>query len=232
MICHGVGSTVQSVLEIRWWLRICDAKPSSTWWRHQMETFSALLAICAGNSPVPVNSPHKGQWRGALMFSLIWAWINDWINNREAGDLRRNRAHYDVIIMISHTNDTTEWGKFFPSAKMRYHETLFEELARYSETWCVGRWIQVSCPHFVNYGQKTRTISIQNGGMTGLDISDYPNYAVHTKQLYGNCVVQKNLFDHIRCLFVCFISIITGVDFGSAKTLHRYFFSFKLNTKL
>ena len=40
-----------------------------TWWRHQIETYSALLAICAGNSPVsPVNSPHKGQWRGALMF--------------------------------------------------------------------------------------------------------------------------------------------------------------------
>ena len=43
------------------------------WWRHQMETFSALLALCAGNSPVPVNSPHKGQWCGALMFSLICA---------------------------------------------------------------------------------------------------------------------------------------------------------------
>ena len=64
-----------------------------------METFSALLAICAGNSPVPVNSPHKGQWRGALMFSLISVWINGWVNNREAGDLRRNRAHYDIIIM-------------------------------------------------------------------------------------------------------------------------------------
>ena len=25
---------------------------SDTWWRHQMETFSAVLAICAGNSPV------------------------------------------------------------------------------------------------------------------------------------------------------------------------------------
>ena len=37
----------------------------------------------------PVNFPHKGQWRGALMFSLINAWINDWVNNREAGDLRR-----------------------------------------------------------------------------------------------------------------------------------------------
>ena len=28
----------------------------------------------------PVNSPHKGQWRGALMFSLICVWINSWIN--------------------------------------------------------------------------------------------------------------------------------------------------------
>ena len=53
-----------------------------TWWRHQMETFSALLALCAGNSPVPVNSPHKGQWRGALMFSLIYACISDLVNNR------------------------------------------------------------------------------------------------------------------------------------------------------
>ena len=45
-----------------------------------METFSALLAICVGNSPVPVNSPHKDQWHGALMFSLISAWINGWVN--------------------------------------------------------------------------------------------------------------------------------------------------------
>ena len=70
-----------------------------SWWRHQMETFSALLTICAGNSPVPVNSPHKGQWRGALVFSLICVWINGWVNNREAGDLRRYRAHYDVTVM-------------------------------------------------------------------------------------------------------------------------------------
>ena len=48
----------------------------------------------------PVNSPHKGQWREALMFSLINAWINDWVNNHEAGDLRRHRVHYDVIVMI------------------------------------------------------------------------------------------------------------------------------------
>ena len=50
-------------------------------------------------SVAPVNSPHKGQWRGALMFSLICVRINGWVNKREAGDLRRYRAHYDVIVM-------------------------------------------------------------------------------------------------------------------------------------
>ena len=79
---------------------LCSVLLWLSWWRHQMETFSALLALCAGNSPVPVNSPHKGQWRGALMFSLICARINDWVNNRDAGDLRRHRGHNDVIVMI------------------------------------------------------------------------------------------------------------------------------------
>ena len=65
-----------------------------------METFSASLALCAGNSPMPVTSPHTGQWRGAWMFSLICAWINGWVNNRDAGDLRRNRAHYDVSVIV------------------------------------------------------------------------------------------------------------------------------------
>ena len=49
----------------------------------------------------PVNSPHKGQWRGALLFSLICPWINDWVNKCETGDLRRHRAHCDVTVMTS-----------------------------------------------------------------------------------------------------------------------------------
>ena len=43
----------------------------------------------------PVNSPHKGQWRGALMFSWMWAETNGSANSRYAGDLRRHGAHYD-----------------------------------------------------------------------------------------------------------------------------------------
>ena len=47
----------------------------------------------------PVNSPHKSQWRGALMFSFICAWIYGWVNTCVAGELRRQHAHYDVIVM-------------------------------------------------------------------------------------------------------------------------------------
>ena len=66
----------------------------SPWWRHQMEIpryWSFVWVIHRS----PVNSPHKGQWRGTLMFSLICAWTNNWANY----DLRCHRAHYDVTAM-------------------------------------------------------------------------------------------------------------------------------------
>ena len=72
-----------------------------SWWRHRMEKFFALLALCVRNSSALVNSPHKDQWRRALVFSLICVWINGWVNNREASDLRCYRAHYDVTLMCS-----------------------------------------------------------------------------------------------------------------------------------
>ena len=65
-------------------------------WKHFPRNWPFVRGI---HVPVPVNSPHKGQWRGALMLSLICVWINGWVNNREAGDLRRYRGHYDVIVM-------------------------------------------------------------------------------------------------------------------------------------
>ena len=54
-----------------------------------------------------VNSPHKGQFRGALMFSFAYARINSWVNNGKAGDLRRHRAHYTVIVMRCKSWSTT-----------------------------------------------------------------------------------------------------------------------------
>ena len=64
-------------------------------WKH----FPRYWPFVRGIHRSPVNSPHKGQWRGALMFTLICARIKGWVNNCKAGDLRRNHAHYDVIVM-------------------------------------------------------------------------------------------------------------------------------------
>ena len=65
-------------------------------WKHFPRYWPFVLGIHRSL----VNSPHKGQWRGALLFSLICVWINGWVNNREADDLRRYRTHYDVIVKL------------------------------------------------------------------------------------------------------------------------------------
>ena len=69
-----------------------------SWWRHQMETFSAFWPFVRGMHRPPVDSPHKGQWRGAFIFS--WS-ANGWANTRDAGDLKHHLAHYDVTVMVT-----------------------------------------------------------------------------------------------------------------------------------
>ena len=76
-------------------------------WEH----FPRYWPFVRGIRRSPVNSPHKDQWRGALMFSFISALINAWVNNREAGDSRLHRDHYAVIVMISSNNQQTYWNR-------------------------------------------------------------------------------------------------------------------------
>ena len=72
----------------------CDS-----WWHHQMETFSAWLAICAGNSPV-TGEFHERPVTLSFDVFLDLCLNKGWVNNRDAGDLRRHRANYDVIEML------------------------------------------------------------------------------------------------------------------------------------
>ena len=117
------------LIHISWssYFHDCPDERLLLWKQNLIKTFNALLSSCSslkcatfirhdyvikwrhlpphwpfvwGIHRSLVNSPHKGLWRGSLMFSLICAWINDWVNNREACDLRRHRAHCDVIVMI------------------------------------------------------------------------------------------------------------------------------------
>ena len=74
-----------------------------------------------------VNSPLKGQWRGALMFYLFFIWINGWVNDREAGDWRRHRAHYAVTVMPCH------WAI---SGYSKDSWTMFDVILIVSSTFC------------------------------------------------------------------------------------------------
>ena len=64
-------------------------------WKH----FPRYWPSVRGIHRSPMNSTHKSQWRGALMLPLICVWTNAWVNNWDAGDLRRYRVHYDVTVM-------------------------------------------------------------------------------------------------------------------------------------
>ena len=82
-------------------------------WKH----FPRYWPFVRGIHRSPGNSPHKGQWRGALMVCLICARINGWVNNGEAGDLIRHPAHYDVIVMDISYNGVTH--------KLIFHQIWF-----------------------------------------------------------------------------------------------------------
>ena len=98
-------------------------------WKH----FPRYWPFVRGIHRSPVNFPHNGQWRGALMFSLICVWLNDWENNREAGDLRRYRTHYDVIVMIEPISIRVTSRALGPSAREMTSKDVDERMH-----W--GRW--------------------------------------------------------------------------------------------
>ena len=81
----NVVDAITTVLSL-WWKSYTRKGQSLSWWRHQMKHFPRYWPFVRGIHLSPVNSPHKGQWRGALMFSLICVWINGSVNTREAGD--------------------------------------------------------------------------------------------------------------------------------------------------
>ena len=128
-------------------LASADLQPP--WWRGPVgshddvikwKTFLRYWSYVRGIHRSPANFPHKGQWRGVLMFSLICAWINTWVNNRDAGDSRWHHAHHDVVVMISGPNagvaqrEYWEWRLTF---SFRYNVVLATlcKLTNHQQIW-------------------------------------------------------------------------------------------------
>ena len=96
-------------------------------WKHSPRYWPFVRGIHRS----PVNSAQKGKWRGALLFSLICAWINGWVNNLEAGELRRHRAHYDVTVIRIPTQRHIEMA----SCKMICWSLYYTELYWHLTIW-------------------------------------------------------------------------------------------------
>ena len=111
-------------------------KHNFIWWRHEVKTYSALLAFCVGHWS-PVNSPHKSKWRGALVFSLICDWTNCCAHNGDARDLRRHRTHYDVTVMTHHFNLNSHKNSSIAVACCHKYPFNFVDIiaSRYHPSW-------------------------------------------------------------------------------------------------
>ena len=123
----------------------CASRCLGPWWwkdiSRQNYLFMHGFQWFRGIHRSPLNSLHKGQWRGALMFSLICGWINGWVNNREAGDLRRHRPHYDVIVMFIGS---------FCGPRLQLHVSHDDVMTRFLYYWHSVRgihWSPVNYPH-------------------------------------------------------------------------------------
>ena len=141
----------------RWtprWRPILNKHDDVIKWKH----FPRYWPFVRGIHRSVVNSQHKGQWRGTLMFSSICAWINAWINNREAGDLRHHRTHYDVTVMrqenscvancstCSRDNTPNTWSQH----DCRYQQYEVDRLQNFTVN--ITRWCGNNTTTYINLG--------------------------------------------------------------------------------
>ena len=121
--------------------------PMAHWAKASASTKRRYWPFVRGIHRSPVNSPHKVQRRGALMYSLICAWINGWVNNREAGGFKSHRTHYDVIVMndielvLPNYSALSPWRIAIP---IHHILTLLRHFSMISKYCCVPGCLQAS----------------------------------------------------------------------------------------
>ena len=93
----SINGALWSESTVGWWISITGPVLCNMMTLSNGNIFR-VLAFCAGNSPATGEFPAQRPVT-PMMFSLICAWINGWVNTREAGDLRRHRVHYDVTVI-------------------------------------------------------------------------------------------------------------------------------------
>ena len=152
------------------------------------------------------NSPHKGQWRGALMFTLIR--IDGWVNNREAGDLRRYRPHYDVIVMsMIHI---VYYSIHVPGWLQKWLNLITAPGSVSNEpgsvTWLATKYLKTVS--WRNHTENLTTLCLQN-------ISFWPKINISSSYIYFNILMLNCLENTLKLQFD---SYVTPVNFQNNLT--------------
>ena len=119
------------------YIAMCHFHDDAIKWKHFPRNWPFVWGIHGS----PVNSPHKRQWREALMFSLICTWTSGWVNNGKAGDLRR---HCDVTVMGC-------WNRNIPVHIDQYHGWWYPASATTVLTRHYERILLISLPPVKGY---------------------------------------------------------------------------------
>ena len=159
-----------------------------------METFSTLLAICAGNSLVSSEFPAQRPMTRSFNIFFDLRLNNDWVNNGEAGDLRPHRSHYDVTVMHSYLSSLPWWhwpgfyhylwskpGTHFTKnvsiqIRRKFHSVMDED---------VLMWSLWKCPYHLN---KDGNIIRGNGPQEGRWLGDYNKW----EQISTSCTILES----------------------------------------
>ena len=157
-----------------------------SWWRHQMEAFSTLLAICAGNSPATGKFSSQRPVTRSFDVFFICAWTNGWANHRDAGDLRRHCAHYGTTVMCPLWS--YDKGSVIQTFNILFCITLQKFLNKQlSCQWCVTLWC--SCDFTV----------MVSGSVTSLDLGvSSPPHSVAPVSLPAALITTLNSGCQVR----------------------------------
>ena len=150
------------------------------------------------------------------MFSLICVWINDWVNNREAGDLRRHRGHYDVTVMLCHLKRKKTQGSLYAFIVMFFiHDATCLKYQNYNYLYicvCVsdhgGATLLLQYPNVTQYANITSVFccdldsqSFQLSWILCISIlfksSLYPSYSYSNPLTYLHINKNDNIF-HVQ----------------------------------
>ena len=189
----------QNATRIQW--TICLRFTPTHYWHDDVikwNIFRVTGPLWGESTGFPVDSHHKGQWRVTLMLSLICAWTNDWASNQDAGNLRRHRAYYDVIVM--------SYIHVYP--ELRYYEISIDIKLEYIYVYIYIYIYIYIYPFSINNSScsSTTTLGIGNGHF----YTEKKNHQHHRHQ--GNTCL---------CLFNFFVLDIF-INCKSCKSLHTY----------